>query len=114
MPYLLNSLSQYSAHFALAVVVNPWSCLSEDGKATTTVLYFDSQPMGPMLATSQIMAGLIIELDEIRARVLVNKSVDTGYVEEVSQRIKFVKVKGSLLFNASAWSEGLNTGFTGS
>jgi len=90
-----NARSDYSGHFALAVVVKPWSCLSSDSSEKTTVLYFDSLHDRGRLASSRLMAKIIIELDAIRAQVPVNESVDASFAEEIKRRIVFIPVKAS-------------------
>lgn len=99
-----NSRSHYSAHFALAVVVKPWSCLSKDSSEKTTVLYFDSSRERTPLASASLIARAVIELNAIRT----NESVDTGFAEEVERRIAFIQVKASQLSNTSASSGDVN------
>lgn len=90
-----NFHSHYSAHFALAVVVKPWCCLSEDSSEKTTVLYFDSLRVRTPLVSSRLIARAIIQLDAIRAWMPANKSVDIGFADEVEHQIIFMEVKAS-------------------
>jgi hypothetical protein len=92
---LQSTNSHYSAHFALAVVVKPWHCLTEDSSEKTTVLYFDSLPERTPLASSKLIARVVIELDAIRAQMPANDTVDVGFVGEVKRRIAFIRVKAS-------------------
>src|ERR1700735_502076 len=101
--------SQYSAHFALAIVVKPWSCLSQDSREKTTVLYLDSSRERMPLASPSLIARAVIELDAIRTQMPAAESVDISFAEEVKHRIELIQVKASQLSNASPLSEGINS-----
>ena len=89
--------------------MNPWSCLRGDSNEKTTVLYFDSLCQRPPLASSGLFARIVIELNAIRANIPADKPVDVGFVEEVKDRIAFVKVKASYILNAPASGADVNT-----
>ena len=83
------------------MIVKPWNCLSEASSEKTTVLYFDSLPERLPLASSRLIARVVIELDAIRAQMPANESVNVGFANEVKHRIAFIRVKASQLLNAS-------------
>ena len=72
-----------NAHFVLAVVVKPWSCLNNDSSEKTTVLYFDSLCGRTPLASSSLIASIIIELDAIQAQRPVSESVDASFASSI-------------------------------
>ena len=53
------------AHFAIAIVVNPWACLGEGIKPSTSIIYLDSMRSDTPLATSKLFAQAIVEWDAI-------------------------------------------------
>lgn len=81
-----------SAHFALAVVVDPWACLDMNGTKNTTVLYLDSMHEHTPLATDMLFAKLIVEWDTARQGKGIGEPVDV-LIEGVTSRISFESVK---------------------
>jgi hypothetical protein len=83
------------AHFAVAIIVNPWNCLSEGNEVPTSVLYMDSIPSGTPLASSDLISKAIVEWDAIRQGKAVNEPVDLALARDAGSRVKFISVKVS-------------------
>jgi hypothetical protein len=83
------------AHFAVAIVSNPWACLGEGIMPPTSVAYFDSMLSDTPLATSDLFAQAIVEWDAIRQGKGVGEAVNLALVQAAKSRIKFVLVKVS-------------------
>ena len=85
----------YRGHFALAVVMNPWACLTFNSAAQTRVFYFDSMPEQMPLATRELFAAIIWELDTIRQGTVMDR-IDVSDVSTAESRITFEPVPVSL------------------
>jgi len=93
MAHGTHSCIYFRNHFALAVVVNPWGCIGENGATQMTVLYFDLMHEWTPLATQQHFATVMLELHAIQLGKAVTEPVTAAVVSTVKSWIVFELVQ---------------------